>query len=62
MYEWMDNVNTTSPCVKNLEIKVLLYADDVVLTSKTVGGMRRSLKALEEYCEMWELGVNVKKN
>lgn len=57
----MENISTTSPCIKGNEVKILFYADDVVLTSKSVGGMRRSLRALEEYCEKWKLSVNARK-
>lgn len=62
MYEWMNDVHTTSPCVNGKEIKVLFYADDVVFISKTIGEMRRALSALEEYCAKWKLSVNVNKS
>lgn len=59
--EHMEDIETISPCIKRDEIKILLYADDAVLLSNSVGGMRRSLKALENYCLKWKLTVNVNK-
>ena len=41
-----------------LEIFVLLYADDTILVSETRDGLKKSLLALEMYCEQWKLSVN----
>ena len=41
-----------------LEIFVLLYADDTILVSENRDGLKKSLLALEMYCEHWKLSVN----
>jgi hypothetical protein len=39
----------------------LLYADDLVLSSLSPGGLQRQLDRLFSYCQKWELVVNVSK-
>ena len=39
----------------------LLYADDLVLLSKTEIGLKSCIAKLEKYCNMWQLEVNIKK-
>ncbi|XP_044732149.1 uncharacterized protein LOC123295015 [Chrysoperla carnea] len=51
----MEGLETISPCIRGDEIKIQLYADDAVLLSNSVGGMRRALKGLEDYCDKWKL-------
>lgn len=36
--EWMHEIDTCSPCIRGKKVQLLLYADDVVLLSNTVGG------------------------
>lgn len=62
LYEWLEGVSVASPCVGQKEIKSLLYADDLVIMAKTVGGMRRMLDAMELYCKKWSLKINVGKS
>ena len=38
-----------------------MYADDMLLLSKTESGLQKSLDILEEYCKKWRLVVNIKK-
>jgi hypothetical protein len=45
----------------NMKLCVLLYADDIVLFSKTAEGLQNSLNVLSEYCIRWKLTVNVQK-
>ncbi len=42
-------------------IRCLLYADDLVLSSLSPGGLQRQLDRLFSYCQNWELVVNVSK-
>lgn len=44
IYEWMDEVHTTSPSIKGKEIKVLLYADDIVFLIKNNWGYAENFK------------------
>jgi hypothetical protein len=43
------------------KLSVLQYADDIVIMSETVEGMKKCLHNLEEYCGKWLLDVNVSK-
>ena len=40
---------------------VLLYADDTILLSESAESLQCALNALEEYCDMWDLTVNIEK-
>lgn len=44
------------------EIKVLMYADDIVLLSNTPVKLRKMITSLEKYCELWNLTVNLSKS
>ena len=46
----------------NEQISHLLYADDLIIFSKTENGLKQSLRYLEEYCKLWQLDINVKKS
>ena len=39
----------------------LLYADDLVLISKSADGLQKVLSILEKFCNEWLLSVNLKK-
>ena len=41
------------------EIFLLLFADDIALISDTIQGLKRLLKILEKFCEMYKMIVNV---
>ena len=43
------------------EVSHLLYADDLIILSKTEHGLRQSLKNLETYCRQWKLQINITK-
>ena len=45
----------------NCPINCLMYADDIVLISKSQEGLQRSLNSLNEYCNEWDLTVNTDK-
>ena len=44
-----------------LQLYFLLFADDAVLVSETPEGLQRSLDSLNEYCNKWNLTVNIQK-
>ena len=44
-----------------LKLYLLLYADDAVLLAESPGDLQRSICAMEEYCDLWKLNVNVVK-
>ena len=42
-------------------IKLLLYADDLIIIAKTANGLREDLKALETFCQEVGMEVNTSK-
>ena len=45
----------------NKKLSCIQYADDLVLLSETVDGRQNCLNKLGQYCESWNLTVNIKK-
>lgn len=48
--------------VANTNIKILLYADDIVILSNTPQGLQEMIDVLCDYCLMWSLKVNLAKS
>ena len=48
--------------LKDHEVSLLLYADDLVLLSDSAIGLQRQLNWLQEYCELWNLRVSKEKS
>jgi len=44
-----------------VEIKVLMYADDIVILAETPSALQRMINKLGEYCKDWGLTVNTNK-
>ena len=44
-----------------LSLYLVLFADDAVIFSDTPQGLQQSLNKLQQYCETWNLTVNVDK-
>ena len=38
-----------------------MYADDMLLLNSSEQGLKRSLQILDDYCDKWQLVVNIKK-
>jgi hypothetical protein len=47
--------------INNFKMFLLLYADDIVLLSKTPVDLQNGLNVLENYCQRWKLKVNIEK-
>ena len=47
--------------LNDISINCLMYADDVVLLSKTSEGLQNCLDKLGDYCKKWKLSVNTNK-
>lgn len=47
--------------LQDSEISCLLYADDLVIVSKSHSGLQRALDKLSNYCQKWGLYVNLEK-
>lgn len=43
-------------------INILLYADDIVLISEDRKGLQQMIDKLKEYCDLWNLEVNMGKS
>ena len=43
------DVETHAPCIRMNEVKMLMYADNVVLVSQTALGLQRGLIRIKEY-------------
>ena len=39
-------------------ISILMYADDMILMSRSQKGLAKSLKIVEIYCKKWQLNIN----
>ena len=43
------------------KINALMYADDLILISRTKEGLQRQIDCLQEYCQKWKIRINIKK-
>ena len=50
-----------TPFISDTPIEYLLYADDLVLFSRSEKGLQNSLNKLTEYCKVWNLTINLDK-
>lgn len=48
--------------INDLKIKMLLYADDIVVLSLTPERLQQSINRIKEYCVLWNLTVNLQKS
>ena len=61
LVDHMRDTDTHAPWIGGRDIKMLLYADDVVLLTETGIGLQKGLDRVREYCLRWGLKVNVGK-
>ena len=47
--------------IEQLQLYLLLFADDAVLFSESREGLQNNINNLESYCQKWNLTVNVEK-
>ena len=57
----IDNSDGDPPLLGNLPVSCLLYADDLVLLSRTQEGLQKSIEGLNKFSKKWYLEVNQKK-
>ena len=43
------------------DVKILLYADDIILCADTVGNLQAHINVLKVFCDRWGMKVNLKK-
>ena len=58
---FLQNEKNTGLTIDQLNIYLLLFADDSVLISETADGLQTLLNRFELYCKKWELTVNTDK-
>ena len=54
-----NDINT--PTLNSRKINCLMYADDLVIFSKSAHGLQKSLDRLSSYCDTWKLNINLDK-
>jgi hypothetical protein len=48
--------------INNIKVSCLMYADDIVLISESAKGLQDCLNKLSNYCDIWNLSVNIDKS
>lgn len=48
-------------CLNDSPLSCLMYADDLVIMSKSSSGLQNALDKLHDYCSKWKLSVNINK-
>jgi hypothetical protein len=48
--------------INNIKVSCLMYADDIVLISQSAKGLQNCLNKLSNYCDIWNLSVNIDKS
>jgi len=54
-------INSDPILIEGKEVPILMYADDVVLLSKSTQGLNRALNVLHVFCQKWKLQINTSK-
>ncbi len=57
----LDKMSANQPSLEGKKISCLLYADDLILFSKSASGLQRLISETENFCNKWQLTINVKK-
>ena len=58
LIEFLEIPHRDAPCVAGQPVHALLFADDLILISRTVKGLQGMLDRLQVYCRNWNLQVN----
>ena len=48
--------------LEKLSLNCLMFADDILLLSESAEGLQNCLNKLNDYCNKWQLSINIKKN
>ena len=59
----LDNTSHSDPLVlpNGVKLNSLLYADDLILLSRSQQGLQNCLNKLQSFCDDWKMTVNLKK-
>ena len=56
------NCNLSGSCkLNNHKIRLLMFADDIVLLTDSAEGLQNSINRLVEFCNGWDLSINIEK-
>lgn len=58
---YLDTTQADAPVLNDSKLTHLLFADDLVLFSKSSNGLQQSIANLQRYTEDWKLSVNLSK-
>ena len=59
--EYISQGKTDPVYLMNQEVNCLMWADDLILLSRSPEGLQKCVKNLTEYCQKWKLEINMKK-
>ena len=59
--QYLNNCGSNLITLNNEKVSCLLYADDIVLLNESKTGLEKSLSLVENYCNKWQLNVNISK-
>jgi len=57
----LETADIDAPTLMGVMVPLLLYADDLILMSKSASGLQKQLDALASFCEQRQLAVNLSK-
>ena len=59
--EYINN-SKNPPCIGNVDVSYLMYADDVVLISQNETDLQKAVLGVEKFCDDWNMTVNTSKS
>ena len=60
-YQWVIKEKTAGVCVGNVQMRLLMYADDIVLMSDRKRDLQQMLDIMTSYSKKWRFRLNPKK-
>ena len=57
----LDKFECNQPKLWDLQISCLMYADDLILISKSPSGLQKMISVTEQFCNKWQLTINTNK-
>ena len=57
----LNDMSAKQPLLGDLKISCLLYADDLILISKSPDGLQQLITTTEQFCNKWQLTINTSK-
>ena len=54
-------INDLPLIIRKMKINMLMYADDMLMLSKSRKGLQKALHILQVYCDKWQLKIDIDK-